>query len=296
MSRLPAILEFAVPSEPRWLRFVAEHIVRILSDLHYLDRGGLEALSELTPLMEGVRHLILNGDTVETRHPKCAPYVTDVLSFFKAAPLETTFITGNHDPGLSPTLELSLAGGAVWVTHGDIFWDCSAPWSRFAPLMRRLIREERERMKLDEQQSALSDLLVAHRSAHIRSGTHYDPTRRELLTRLYRLASILFPPRQPYQMWRAWRHGAQLARQWAQRHRPEARFVLFGHMHYPGVWLPRDSASGPIVINTGSFERPFGAFCVDLLPDRVQVRRIEKRGRQRHVGRVLHDFPLAPSA
>ncbi len=41
-------------------------VIRILSDLHYGDRGSrIRTLSSLTPLFEGAGSLVLNGDTLD---------------------------------------------------------------------------------------------------------------------------------------------------------------------------------------------------------------------------------------
>jgi len=266
--------------------------VRIVSDLHYCDRAGVRKLSSLAPLMEGIKELVLNGDSLEMRHEKSAPYTEEIRTFFAQAPIKITFVAGNHDPEISPVMELSFAQEAVWVTHGDVFWDSAAPWSRQAGQMRRLIAEERSRRRIDESSGTLDALLSAHRSANIRSGAPHDPTRRALPLRLMRLAGNLFPPAQPLRMLSAWQQGAAVARVWARRHRPAARFVVFGHLHFPGVWIA--SGDGPTIVNTGSFEPPLGGLCVDLSLSRFVVRQIEKRRGEFHPGRTLHDFPLAP--
>jgi predicted phosphodiesterase len=64
---------------------------------------------------------------------------------------------------------------------------------------------------------------------------------------------------------------------------------VIGHTHRPGVWKTR---AGVIVINTGSFCRPFGALVADVAPDRVTVRRVVAKKGAFHLGRKVADFPL----
>jgi len=62
-----------------------------------------------------------------------------------------------------------------------------------------------------------------------------------------------------------------------------------GHLHHPGIWR---RPNGVTVINTGSFSRPFGAYVVDLTPNRLIVRRIIRRGGEFSPGHTLAEFPL----
>ena len=266
-------------------------VIRILSDLHYRDRAGLQHFESLAPLFNGISHLVLNGDTLEARHPHSTELITEVRRFIDRAPVPVTLVAGNHDPEISNQAELSFAGGLVWATHGDIFWDSAAPWSRYARLMARLISEERRRRKITAENGSLVDLLSAHQAAHVRSGAPHDPLLQDRKAHLRRLASTLLPPTQIIRMLQAWREGPARARTWAQRHRPDARFVLFGHIHYPGVW--KAGSGGATVINTGSFEPPFGGLCVDISTTSLAVRAIVREGKEYRPGPIRCEFPLA---
>jgi len=121
---------------------VPARVIRIISDVHYRDRAGLQHLEALAPLFEGISHMVLNGDTLEARHPNSTGLIAEVRGFFDRAPAPVTFVAGNHDPEISNHAELRFAGGLVWATHGDIFWDSAAPWSRYARVMARLMRTD----------------------------------------------------------------------------------------------------------------------------------------------------------
>ena len=127
--------------------------------------------------------------------------------------------------------------------------------------------------------------------AHLRTGAHHRPGDRSWKARLAHLVQTLFPPTQVLRMMDAWRAGPERAARWASLYRPTARFVVFGHIHFRGVWqLP---GTGHTVINTGAFGPPFGPQCVDLDAQRVRVRRIVRRQGLWHAGEVCHDFALA---
>jgi hypothetical protein len=50
------------------------------------------------------------------------------------------------------------------------------------------------------------------------------------------------------------------------------------------------------VINTGSFFSPLGGHLVDVSDDRVDVRRIVRRGGEFHPGRTIAEIPLTARA
>jgi predicted phosphodiesterase len=270
---------------------LAHGVTRILSDLHFRDHGGLRRLETLRPLLDGIENLVLNGDSLESRVPEGAEVLAELRGFFAAAGVPTRYLSGNHDPDISPEADAELASGALWVTHGDIFWDDAAPWSRFAPQFRALIADERRQRRLDPMTSPLAALLAAHRTAHLRGGAHHRPGDRRLRARLAHLGQTLFPPTQVLRMTVAWRQGPELAARWAKRWRPTARFVLFGHIHRPGIWT--SPVGDTTVINTGSFGPPFGPWCVDLEANRLRVRRLERRQGQWYPGKVRREFALA---
>lgn len=270
---------------------MAHGVTRIVSDLHYRDHGGLQRLEALRPLLDGIDRLVLNGDALESRVPEGPEVMAELRGFFATSGVPVRYLSGNHDPDISPEADAVLADGAVWVTHGDIFWDNAAPWSRFADTMRDLIADERSRRGLSPATAPLDALFAAHRAAHLRGGAHHRPGDRRLRARLAHLAQTLLPPTQVLRMAVAWRSGPGLAVRFAQQYRPTARYVLFGHVHRPGVWHP--GGNDLTVINTGSFGPPFGPQCVDLDAHHLRVRRLERRGGSWRVGEVGREFTLA---
>lgn len=266
-------------------------IVRILSDLHFRDRGSrLQDPDALLPLMQGVEHLVINGDALEARHPNSVGLLLELRQFFARLNAQITWVAGNHDPEISAHQEVQLAGGALWATHGDIFWESAAPWSRQAAYVRRLVREERIKRRMDPDRSEIEELFSAHRAAHIRVGAHHDPTDHSPRGKLKHLFTALFPPTQVWSMLRCWQSSPRLAARWAQKHRPRARFVVYGHTHFPRCWQFRDL--GITVINTGSFTKPFGALCVDVAGERVLVRRVVENAGGFEAGPIWREFPL----
>lgn len=273
---------------------MAPVLTRILSDIHYGDRATrVVRLAQLTPLLDGVPHIVLNGDTLDTR-PGPDPQHTaacreEVGKFFAAAAPSTTFLTGNHDSDISPHHTLDLADGRVFAVHGDIFFSDLVPWSKDAPLIARLIEKELRTMRPEDHH------VLEHRFAMIRRVSAAVPQRhqseRHSLKYLVRyLGETIWPPGRVWKILSAWRLAPQHAADFARRYRPQARFIVSGHTHHPGIW---PTPGGPIVINTGSYTRMLGGSLVELTATHLRVRRVDSRGGEFRLGAMLAEFPLA---
>ncbi len=273
---------------------MAAEFTRIISDVHYGDRASqVRSLALLRPLLEGPTALILNGDTLETRPgptPELAAAMhAEVLDFFPRHAPQVTFLTGNHDADFSPHHSLDLAGGAVFVTHGDIIYDDIVPWSIDAQLIRRRMVEEFSTLPVEHHHELGARLALFRRVAITIPQRHHSE--RDPLKYAVQFANdTVWPPSRAFRILKAWRQMPGLAAALLRRHRPRAKFILIGHTHRPGIWAQPE---GVVVINTGSFTAPLGACAVDLSRDRLVVRRIERRRGEFYPGRALREFTLA---
>ena len=268
-------------------------LTRVISDVHYADRGSrVGSLAQLRPLFEGADSLILNGDTVDTRPHKSGQHSgelrREVLEYFGSAGTPVTFLTGNHDPDISRQHSLEFAGGGILVTHGDILFDNMVPWSKDALMIRQRViaalaaLPEDGGCRLDGRLAAFRKVAATIPQRH---QAEPDPLRYAI-----RLAGdTVWPPQRLLSILQAWREAPGRAAALARRHRPKARFILIGHTHKPGVWK---TASGIVVVNTGSFCRPFGAMAADITPERIRIRTIELRRGEFQLGRKVADLPI----
>lgn len=265
-------------------------MLRILSDLHLYDaRTQVRELRQLEPLLAGVQTLVLNGDSCEMRRGVTPAQLKALKDFFRERVPEVVFVTGNHDPDISDTHELLVAGGRVWVTHGDVCFDGLTPWSRHAGEIRSAVA----RQLAADPAADYAQLAVRFRVA--RAVARAEENVPDYVTRGWRahLAwawRTFFPPKQVWAMLRCWRDLPARAASLAVAQRPTAQVVVTGHVHFPGVWR---CGRGPVVINTGSFLRPLGGNLVDVSDERVQVRRIVAGGAGFRAGRLVREIPLA---
>jgi predicted phosphodiesterase len=273
---------------------VSGALTRIISDLHFGERAcRVNRLDQLRPLLNGVDHLVLNGDTLDTRAgPRPADTAarrSEIQSFFAREVAAATLLSGNHDADFSPLHDLDLADGSVFVTHGDVFFDDIVPWSRDAPLIRQLIAAEFAALPGSLHGS------LPHRHAIFKRVAASIPQRHQseqnlLKYALHYLVDSVWPPHRLLSVLRAWRHAPILAAEFCRRFRPRAGFVLSGHTHRPGIW---PSPRGVVAINTGSLCPPLGGYAVDLLAGRLLVRELAFRVGEVRAGAVLRAFPLA---
>lgn len=271
------------------------HKIRIVSDLHIGHRASsLDCPSALRALAEGVDRVVFNGDTLELKYAETDAQVAEAERLRRRFEeeiaswgIETTVLTGNHDPAISEVHQLSLCGGAVWVTHGDGLFPDIAPWSSNAANLRRCAQELRAAAP-PEHLADLDRFLGIAKAASIQAhlmDLAYNPT-------LWGKAKIFlhqaWPPTRPLKILQCWRELPDRAVAFAARFGLQPRFIILGHTHNPRVWR----RGGQVVINLGSFFPWPGARCVDIADGKLSVRRLRSARGKVVVGKVVASFPL----
>jgi predicted phosphodiesterase len=272
---------------------VGAQLIRIVSDVHYADRSSrVRSLGQLRPLIDGATSFVFNGDTLDTRPDRDTARIAamrrEVLDFFGAVGTPVSFLTGNHDPDLSSQHALEFAQGRILVTHGDVLFDNIVPWSKDAASIRRKVIAALAALPEDGS-GGFEGRLSAFRSVAATIPQAHQSERDPLRFAIRLAGDTVWPPHRALSILRAWREAPGRAASFTSKHRPKARFVMIGHTHKPGVWrMP----SGIVVINTGSFCRPFGAMVAEISGDRIRVRRVVSRRGEFHPGPSEAEFPL----
>jgi len=272
---------------------VAVELIRILSDLHFGDRASrVRSLPSLQPLFVGADRIVFNGDSLETRSapggPRPAALRRHFLEFVRREAPRCLLLTGNHDADISEVHCLDLLGGQMFVTHGEVFFDDLVPWSPQRPHLGECYRRQLDLLSPEERES-LEARLVACKRASAQEVLPAEPHPHHRWRRTMRTVQKFWPPRRALAMMQAWRVLPDRVAEVVKHHRPGAHFAVVGHTHLPGVWT-RDNL---VVINTGSFCPPFGAYAVDVSPREVVVRRIRRSQGRFVLGRVVARFALA---
>ena len=268
-------------------------VIRIISDLHWGHKASLiKDPNSLEPLLSEADTVIFNGDTLEQKfadspaHKKSPlPSIDQLLECLQRWDTRPYFITGNHDPKVSPCHYAELNDGNILITHGDAIFDAIAPWSQNAGLLQEVATEEIARLRLNGD-IAFYDFLTAIKRACVEEHDRlrdYDPS---VWGKIQIFVRQAWPPTRVLKILESWKAAPRKAIEMAARFDLSPKFLIIGHTHKPAV----DLIGSTTVINTGSFFPWPGATAVDLLPDKVVVRAIRK-GRDRFsLGRVIGEF------
>lgn len=243
----------------------------IISDTHLAGDGrGARSAKALRPLCQGADELVVNGDFAELSDPRwrgnAARQVLELTDLCEEEGVRLTFLSGNHDPLITDRRYLRLAGGEVFVTHGDMLHPAISPWVADAHKLRLLHNDALASLD-PSQRGGLDDqaMIVQHVSGqkwdHLASDTSSRPGRlRRHAGHAAKCARVLW----------FWHRLPKLAAQFADRYAPEARYFVFGHFHRAGVW----HIGGRTIINTGSFHAPQNPHAVVIEGETLALHRI----------------------
>ena len=268
----------------------------IISDLHLGHRASqVRNAEELVPILKEARSVIFNGDTVEMRTPVDRPvgrHMAAVIArLCHSIGCRPTFVNGNHDPAVSKIDHLDLMDGRILVTHGDILFLGVAPWSRKALAYRKIHLRALANLGPDALMNFEKRLLAAKRTSIKLQLLERPVTEHSKAPKLTVLVQQFWPPHRPFMILRAWLQTPTLAARLCDLFRPNAKYVIVGHTHYPGVWK-----RGPFrVINTGSYVLHFGALAVLLQGESIEIRKVIKQKEGFALGRRVARFRETPA-
>jgi predicted phosphodiesterase len=268
----------------------------IISDLHLGHRASqVRDPEELVPILKEARSVIFNGDTVEMRtgvdRPVGRHMAAVVARLCHSIGCRATFINGNHDPAVSKVDHLDLMDDRILVTHGDILFLGVAPWSQQALAYRRIHLRALAQLGPDALMNFEKRLFAAKRTSIKLQLMERPVTKRSKAPGLRVLLQQFWPPHRPFMILHAWLQTPTLAARLCDLFRPNARYVIVGHTHYPGFWK-----RGPVtVINTGSYVLHFGALAVLLDGETIELRKVIKQKEGFALGKRIARFYETPA-
>lgn len=226
----------------------------ILSDFHAGHRSSRieEALPLLSKAAGEFDQVFVNGDALERwEKENCTPEatawrgrLTEALVARAGAPI---FITGNHDPALSPHSWWYLEEARLLLFHGDVIGECSAPWRDGEERLRDKVRSLWT--ELGGEPGDFSARCEAFRREQCAFMNPWPFNGCEGAHPLRYVARNLFPPHRPLTIFSYRRRAPERVAALAARfHRP-VEHVVFGHIHRPNHWRRH----GMEVWNTGGF-------------------------------------------
>jgi predicted phosphodiesterase len=264
----------------------------ILSDLHLGHRASLiRDPEQLAPVFREANTIILNGDTAELRHQIDRPLgrmlAATLARVCHSSGAKAIFINGNHDPVISHIDHLDLAEGQMLVTHGDMLFLGIAPWSRQAYAYRKIHLRALDQLGPDALLNFEKRLLATKRTS-LKLQLLEEPTTLGRFPGVGLIVRQFWPPFRPFMILHAWWETPKLGAKLLQAFRPETRYLLIGHTHFPGCW----NHGGRVVINTGSFVLNFGACAVLLKEKSFEIRKIKRYQKNFVLGKRLKEFGI----
>lgn len=254
--------------------------IRVLSDLHLGHPAcRIDSVQQLRPLLEGAKTVVFNGDTWEMSNPllreKCQTHFHELEALLEEVGAKGVFLTGNHDHEITDLHALDLEAIGVFIVHGDCLFDDISPWSpenwEMADDFARLRNALPNR---DPDANLATRLEYTHQCREIlgHDEHEFDGGRFRLIRSVFR---IIFPPRRPWEILKCWTGVSRRASDFRNRHCPEAKFLVMGHVHRPGVW---SLENGEVTLcNTGGFMSVGKARMVEISDDTISLYRISEK-------------------
>lgn len=278
------------PSIPPSRDLPMEPPVVAFSDLHLGHPASfLSDPAMMLPLLGPARTAVFNGDTFEQLHfdrrDNAKRQLARLFELCLDRGVRPLLTTGNHDPKASSAHYLDLFDGRVFLTHGDLFHDAVAPWSRETPAIlterRRLLAGRRAPHNID-------DAALLTKTCEIIAARYDYQAPPGVAGQGHMIGKFAL---QPWRILRAlnyWSRVSHYARQFADRFRPTAKLLIFGHSHRPGVWIGRNLT----LVNTGSFQPLSRPLVVHFDERRAVVHRTRFHHRAYHLAEELHHVGL----
>ena len=215
--------------------------------------------------------------------------LADLREVCRASGTKPLFITGNHDPGAWDHHYLDLAGGKIFVTHGDALFDLISPWSKDITKTRSSILKIRENYT-PEQLRDLDTLMACTKAACKLTHIYEKNGSNDLLNKVRVLTAEMWPPRRPAAILHSWATAPNRALKLLHDHRPQAKVILFGHTHFPGIW----GTTTHTAINTGGYLGTLNARLIDIpaTGTHLTYHRVQKRAGTFHLGKAAKTLPL----
>lgn len=240
--------------------------VRFISDLHLgHERCEAPPVAQLAPLLQGVGMLVIVGDLAETR--ECAWQQAGMeqrealRSLCREQGVQLVEISGNHDPDI-PALMARFWNGRVVAMHGHALHKTGAPWSW------EYLRNKKACHKLIAAYPGADDNLET-RLELSRAMCQLTPPimRREGIRNplLRGFMHCFWPPQRPAGIVWSWLTCGLRCENFIRRFQPQAKVVIFGHLHRSGCWKYGSRCH----LNTGAWFKHATPYVIDMVDSRV---------------------------
>ena len=241
--------------------------IRMTSDWHLGHPGSrIGAISQVEHLLEGINTLVMVGDgreeLVKTWRQQADQLWSELQQQCERKGIMFVVLTGNHDPNASGEGWMRLQEGRILVTHGDMIYETSSPWSK------ELFAKREEVAKLLEVKTCecLEDRWRCAREV----GLLLRPHEKMNPDFLSYLKQALWPPERLVEVGKVWAGFAKEGERFLEEFSPESDTLVCGHFHRPGKY----QAGAKTVWNTGSAMKMSRGLTIDFDGEALSAERL----------------------
>ena len=241
--------------------------IRMVSDWHLGHPGSrISAVSQVEHLLEGAGTLVMVGDgreeLVEGWRKNADQLWENLQEACEQRGVVFVALTGNHDPEASREGWLRLQEGRILVTHGDMIYETSSPWSK--ELFEK--REEVTQMLQERRCTCLEDRWRCAREV----GILLRPNGKMNPSFVGYLKLALWPPERLMEVGRVWAGFAKEGERFLGTFSPESETLVCGHFHRPGKFR----VGSKTVWNTGSAMKMCRGLAIDFDGEELSAARL----------------------
>lgn len=243
--------------------------IRFVSDWHMGHPASLvQSLGRIEPLLDNIGTLVMVGDGREEIIPGWEDQADSIWEKFEglcqSKGVDLVAMPGNHDPDVSGDAWMFLRGRDILVTHGDMIFDETAPWSR----------------ELFENEEAVTSYLSQANPKTLEDrwkdtqevGLHLLPKATEKKLSFFGAAKrALWPPRRLLGVMETWRKFVDEGDRFLERFSPSTTTLICGHFHRLGKF----DAGSRTIYNLGSLMKFDRGGVIDFDGAQLCFRRVE---------------------
>lgn len=241
--------------------------MRLVSDWHLGHPGSqVHSLAQVEHLLDGAGTLVMVGDGREELVAAWREKADDLWEELQLAcqrrGIHFVALTGNHDPSASEEGWIKLFEGRLLVTHGDMIYQESSPWSRELFANRDLVADCVARhscQTLTERWHCAREVGKLLRPRE-KTPTHF----------LGYLKLALWPPERLLEIAKVWAGFATEADRFAEAFSKESQVLICGHFHRLGEFQVGERT----VWNLGSLMKMSRGLVLDVDEDGIRSQKI----------------------
>jgi len=244
--------------------------LRCVSDWHLGHPGSqIQSISQVSHLLDGVGTFLVVGDgreeLVQGWRPQADRLWEELQENCRQRGVKFLALTGNHDPSCSSEGWLEIPSEQMLITHGDMIYPETSPWSR------ELFNNREEVQRILEKWDA-KDLLTRWQQAReigvcLRPDSSMNPDFLDYLKLAF------WPPRRLLEALKVWGHFPRAGALFLSDFASQCDSLICGHFHRGGCFHRAEKT----IWNLGSLMKACSGYSITFAPSQKSKRWLQER-------------------